>query len=60
MRILKEPLFLIGDEYCYYDKEEGRFKLTEEGLKNKKVKESYDEFYKELEEMEVKDNNERD
>ena len=57
MRIMKEPLFIINDDWYYYDKEEKKFKLTEEGLKNKKVRQSYDEYYKELEEGEV---NERD
>ena len=56
MRIMKEPLFIINDDWYYYDKEEKKFKLTEEGLKNKKVRESYDEYYRELEEGEVNDN----
>ena len=58
MRIMKEPLFIINDDWYFYDKEEKKFKLTEEGLKNKKVRESYENFYKELEEGEL--NNERD
>lgn len=56
MRIMKEPLFIIDDDWYYYDKEDKKFKLTEEGLKNKKVRESYEEYYKELEEGEVNDN----
>ena len=53
MRIMKEPLFIINDDWYYYDKEDKKFKLTEEGLKNKKVRESYEEYYRELEEGEV-------
>ena len=56
MRIMKEPLFIINDDWYYYDKEEKKFKLTEEGIKNKKVRESYEEYYRELEEGEVNDN----
>ena len=56
MRIMKEPLFIINDDWYYYDKEDKKFKLTEDGLKNKKVRESYEEYYRELEEGEVNDN----
>ena len=49
MRIMEEPYFLINDNFWFYDKDEGIFRLTEEGKKNKKAMESYEEFYKSLE-----------
>lgn len=57
MQIMDEPYFLINNDYWYYDTEECKFKLTEEGLKSKKARESYEQFYKDLEEG---DENERD
>lgn len=57
MRIMEEPLFLRDNEWHYYDSKEGIFKLTEEGARLKRVRDSYEQFYKELEEG---NENERD
>lgn len=54
MRIMEEPYFLINDDFWIYDGT--RFQLTEEGKKNKKARESYEEFYKELDKMEAGEN----
>ena len=51
MQIMNEPYFLINDDYWFYDKDECKFKLTEAGLKSKKARESYEEFYRNLDEM---------
>ena len=52
MRIMEEPYFLINDDFWIYNNEKGIFELTEEGKKNKRARESYEQFYKELEEGE--------
>jgi len=50
MRIMDEPLFLRDNEWHYYDHNECIFKLTEEGQRLKRVRDSYEQFYKELNE----------
>lgn len=52
MRIMDEPYFIRNDDFWTYNSEKGIFELTEEGKKNKKARESYEEFYKELDKME--------
>lgn len=42
------PKFLEDEKYAEYDLNTGRFKLTEEGKRNKEVVESFNEFYKEM------------
>lgn len=56
MRIMNEPLFLRDNEWHYYDNIECKFKLTEEGLRLKRVKKSYEDFYRELEEQDKEGN----
>ena len=41
-----EPYFLKNEKWYYHDEKEWKYKLTPEGKKNKKVVQSYNEFYK--------------
>lgn len=43
--IVEEPYFLKNEKWYYHDEEAWEYKLTSEGKKNKKVVESYNEFY---------------
>lgn len=46
MKIYEKPYFMINEDWYYYDEEELCYKLTEKAPD--KVKESYEEFYKQL------------
>ena len=48
MIINERPYFLTNREWYYFDEKEWCFKLTDKA--SPKAKESYEEFYKELEE----------
>lgn len=50
MILTKQPLFLENPEWYTYDVDEGRYKLTDKATKE--AKESYDAYYKRLEEPE--------
>lgn len=41
-----EPYFLKNKKWYYHDEKAWKYRLTEEGKKNKKVVESYNEFYR--------------
>jgi len=53
MRIKKIPLFLMNGAWYNYDNELHKYTLTDEGLNNKEVLESYNDFYELLDEGEV-------
>ena len=44
---LQEPYFMKNEEWFYFDETEFKYKLTDKAPK--KAQESYEEFYKELE-----------
>ena len=46
MKMMDEPLFMTNKEWYYYDEDEFILKLTEKGLENKEVVDSYNNFYK--------------
>lgn len=50
MILTKQPLFLENPEWYTYDVDEGRYKLTDKTTKE--AKESYDAYYKRLEDPE--------
>lgn len=44
--IVEEPYFMKNKKWYYHDEKAWKYKLTPEGKKNKKVVESYNEYYK--------------
>lgn len=50
---LEKPYFMENQDWYYYDEEEGVLKLTKNATK--KAKESYLEFYSELERFSIDD-----